>query len=67
LTDEEAATLPYAGVTAWSTLIPFGDIRPGDSVVVLGTGGSLLFALQFAQLTHGVGADYVVDRWAKAD
>ena len=50
LTDEEAATLPCAGVTAWSTLIRFGDIRPGDSVVVLGTGGVALFALQFAQL-----------------
>jgi NADPH:quinone reductase-like Zn-dependent oxidoreductase len=50
LTDEEAATLPCAGVTAWSALISFGDIRPGDSVVVLGTGGVALFALQFARL-----------------
>jgi NADPH:quinone reductase-like Zn-dependent oxidoreductase len=50
LTDEEAATLPCAGVTAWSALLPFGDIRPGDSVVVLGTGGVALFALQFARL-----------------
>jgi NADPH:quinone reductase-like Zn-dependent oxidoreductase len=50
LTDEEAATLPCAGVTAWSAVIPFGDITPGDSVVVLGTGGVALFALQFARL-----------------
>jgi len=50
LTDEEAATLPCAGVTAWSALIPFGDIRSGDCVVVLGTGGVALFTLQFAQL-----------------
>jgi NADPH:quinone reductase-like Zn-dependent oxidoreductase len=50
LTDEEAATLPCAGVTAWSALLRFGDIRPGDSVVVLGTGGVALFALQFARL-----------------
>ncbi len=49
LTDEEAATLPCAGVTAWSAVIPFGDITPGDSVVVLGTGGVSLFALQFAR------------------
>jgi NADPH:quinone reductase-like Zn-dependent oxidoreductase len=48
LTDEEAATLPCAGVTAWSAVIPFG-ITPGDSVVVLGTGGVSIFALQFAR------------------
>ena len=49
LTDEEAATLPSACVTAWSALIPFGDIAPGNSVVVLGTGGVSIFALQFAR------------------
>ena len=50
LTDEEAATLPCAGVTAWSALSTFSDIRSGDCVVVLGTGGVALFTLQFAQL-----------------
>lgn len=50
LTDEEAATLPCAGVTAWSALSTFGAIRPGNTVVVLGTGGVALFALQFARL-----------------
>jgi hypothetical protein len=50
LTDEQAATLPCAGVTAWSALRSFGAIRPGDSVVVLGTGGVALFVLQFARL-----------------
>jgi NADPH:quinone reductase-like Zn-dependent oxidoreductase len=50
LTDEEAATLPCAAVTAWNALACFGDITPGDSVVVLGTGGVSIFALQFAQL-----------------
>jgi NADPH:quinone reductase-like Zn-dependent oxidoreductase len=50
LTDEEAATLPCAGVTAWNALSCFRDITPGDSVVVLGTGGVSIFALQFAQL-----------------
>jgi NADPH:quinone reductase-like Zn-dependent oxidoreductase len=49
LTDEEAATLPCAGVTAWSALRCFGDLSPGDSVVVLGTGGVSIFALQFAK------------------
>lgn len=49
LTDEEAATLPCAGVTAWNAVISFENILPGDSVVVLGTGGVSLFALQFAR------------------
>jgi NADPH:quinone reductase-like Zn-dependent oxidoreductase len=50
LTDEEAATLPCAGVTAWSAVNQFEGIRPGDFVVVLGTGGVSIFALQFARL-----------------
>jgi NADPH:quinone reductase-like Zn-dependent oxidoreductase len=50
LTDEQAATLPCAGVTAWSALVPFGGITPGYTVVVLGTGGVALFALQFARM-----------------
>jgi NADPH:quinone reductase-like Zn-dependent oxidoreductase len=50
LTDEEAATLPCAGITAWNAVIPCGAMTPGDSVVVLGTGGVAMFALQFARL-----------------
>lgn len=54
LSDEEAATLPCAGVTAWSALCdaPNGlsAVRPGETVLVLGTGGVSLFALQFAKL-----------------
>jgi len=50
LTDEEAATLPCAGVTAWNALLAFGSIAPGDSILVLGTGGVSIFALQFARL-----------------
>jgi len=50
LSDEEAATLPCAGVTAWNAILRFKDIAPGDSVVVLGTGGVAIFALQFAKL-----------------
>ena len=49
LTDEEAATLPCAGVTAWNALLAFGNINPGDSVVVLGTGGVSIFSIQFAR------------------
>lgn len=49
LSDEEASTLPCAGVTAWSALDTLGNITPGDSIVVLGTGGVSIFALQFAR------------------
>lgn len=50
LTDEEAATLPCAGVTAWHALITEGGVKPGDTVLVLGTGGVSLFGLQLARL-----------------
>jgi NADPH:quinone reductase-like Zn-dependent oxidoreductase len=43
----EAATLPCAAVTAWHALT---GIKPGDSVLVQGTGGVSIFALQFARL-----------------
>ena len=46
----EAATLTCAGVTAWRALITDGQVRPGASVLVLGSGGVSLFALQFAKL-----------------
>ena len=45
----EAATLPCAAVTAWNALIG-GELKPGDTVLVLGTGGVSIFALQFAVL-----------------
>lgn len=50
LTFEEAATLPCAGLTAWQALITEGRIKAGDTVVVMGTGGVSIFALQFALL-----------------
>jgi NADPH:quinone reductase-like Zn-dependent oxidoreductase len=46
----EAATLPCAAVTAWHALISEGRLKPGDTVVTLGSGGVSLFALQFAKL-----------------
>jgi NADPH:quinone reductase-like Zn-dependent oxidoreductase len=51
LSFEEAATLPCAAVTAWHALISEGRLKPGDTVVTLGSGGVSLFALQFARLT----------------
>ncbi len=50
LTDEEAATLPCAAVTAWSALFERRPVRPGDTVLIQGTGGVSIFALQFAKL-----------------
>lgn len=50
LSFEEAATLPCAAVTAWNALVETGGIRPGHSVLVQGTGGVSLFALQFARM-----------------
>jgi NADPH:quinone reductase-like Zn-dependent oxidoreductase len=45
----EAATLPCAGVTAWRALVTCGHVKPGDTVLILGTGGVSMFALQFAK------------------
>ncbi len=50
LSDEEAATLPCAGLTAWNALVTHGGVQPGDTVLVQGTGGVSIFALQFAVL-----------------
>lgn len=52
LSFEEAATLPCAAVTAWHALVSEGHLRPGESVLTLGTGGVSVFALQFAKLMH---------------
>jgi NADPH:quinone reductase-like Zn-dependent oxidoreductase len=49
LSDVEASTLPLAGVTAWHAL-GRGGVKAGDTVLVQGTGGVSLFALQFAQV-----------------
>lgn len=45
---EEAAAYPCAGVTAWNCLFGGRGVRPGDTVLVQGTGGVSTFALQFA-------------------
>jgi NADPH:quinone reductase-like Zn-dependent oxidoreductase len=47
---EEAATLPCAGLTAWRALVVEGQVKPGDTVLVEGTGGVSTFALQFAKM-----------------
>jgi NADPH:quinone reductase-like Zn-dependent oxidoreductase len=49
LSYQEAATLPCAAVTAWNALCA-GDVKPGGTVLIQGTGGVSIFALQFARL-----------------
>lgn len=51
LSYEEAASLPCAAVTAWNGLITSGGLKPGDTVLVMGTGGVSIFALQFAKIS----------------
>ena len=45
----QAATLPCAALTAWNSLFEAGNVKAGDQVLVLGTGGVSIFALQFAK------------------
>jgi NADPH:quinone reductase-like Zn-dependent oxidoreductase len=49
LTHAESATLTCAGVTAWRAIVTDGGVKPGDTVLIQGTGGVSLFALQFAK------------------
>ena len=46
----EAATLPCAALTAWRALAVDGKLKAGESVLILGTGGVAVFALQFAKM-----------------
>ncbi len=57
LSFEEGATLPCAAVTAWHALVEHARIVAGQTVLVQGTGGVSIFALQFARL---MGAQVIV-------
>jgi len=46
----QAAALPCAAVTAWNAVVEQGGVRPGQRLLLQGTGGVSLFALQFAKL-----------------
>lgn len=50
LTFEESSTLPCAAVTAWNALVEVGKLKAGDTVLIQGTGGVSIFALQFAKM-----------------
>lgn len=53
----EAATITTAGLTAWRALVADGGLKPGDTVLALGTGGVSIYALQIAKL---IGAAVVI-------
>jgi NADPH:quinone reductase-like Zn-dependent oxidoreductase len=57
ISDLEAATLPCAGITAWSAVTLARAVRPGDIVLIQGTGGVSVAALQFAK---AAGAEVIV-------
>ncbi len=57
LSDEQAATLPCAALTAWSALVTYGGRKAGDTILVQGTGGVSLFGLQIGKM---IGARVVV-------
>ena len=52
LSDEQAVALPAAGLTAWNALVDVGHVCAGQRVLVLGTGGVSMIALQIARM-HG--------------
>jgi len=66
LTHEEAATLACAAVTAWSAISIHAATRPGDHVLIQGTGGVALFALAFAKL-HGAHVTVISSTDAKLE
>ncbi len=55
LSFEEASTLPCAALTAWHCLVEVSQVKAGETVLLLGTGGVSVFALQFAVM-HGARA-----------
>jgi NADPH:quinone reductase-like Zn-dependent oxidoreductase len=57
LSAAEAACLPCSGLTAWTSLVPIADIQPGNTVLIQGTGGVAIAALQFAK---ALGAQVII-------
>ncbi len=51
LSYEEAASLPVAAVTAWNAMFVRYNLKPGDTVLTLGTGGVSVFALQLGRVS----------------
>ncbi len=62
----QAATLPCAALTAWHALVEKGGVKGGDTVLLIGTGGVSIFALQFAVM-HGARAIVISSSEAKRE
>ena len=56
----EAATITTAGLTAWRALVVDGKLKAGDTVLLLGTGGVSIWALQIAKIDGSDGGDHLV-------
>jgi NADPH:quinone reductase-like Zn-dependent oxidoreductase len=65
LTDPEAASLTCGGVVAWAALTKPAPVRPGETVLIVGTGVVALFAVQFARM-HGARVVCVTSSAGKA-
>lgn len=48
--DEQASTFPNAGLTGWHAVVEDAQVRPGETVVTLGTGGVSIFCFQWAKM-----------------
>ncbi len=59
----EGATLPCAALTAWDALVSTGGLQPGETVLIQGSGGVSIFALQFAR---ALGARVIATTGTKA-
>jgi NADPH:quinone reductase-like Zn-dependent oxidoreductase len=57
LSYQEAATLPCAALTAWHALVTLGNIKSGDTILLLGTGGVSIFGLQ---ISKAFGANVII-------
>jgi len=66
LSFEEAATLPTAALTRGMPFFECGDLKPGETVLVQGSGGVSIFALQFA-LVRGSRVFAITGSQAKID
>src|SRR5262249_52045004 len=66
LTDVEAATLPDSAVTAWHAVRRRSRVQKGESVLIHGTGGVSVFAMQFLHAAGGRSSSPVATRsWRK--
>ena len=57
-TDNQSSTLPVAAFVNWFSLVEYGNIKAGDKVLVQGTGGVSIFAIQIASALGAEAVSY---------